>query len=106
MAGVGTVAGNNDALAQVCWLLTATRATDVPTMVIQAIKDYRIAAPNIEVTAVPEYLKKDCILFYYPDTEPLAKRIVEVSNGSVELGEIVWSYVAHCGQRCRGNLDV
>lgn len=59
----------------------------------QAIKDYRIAPPNIEATSVPDYLKKDCILFYYPDTEPLAKRIVEVSNGNVELGEIVWSYV-------------
>ncbi len=59
----------------------------------QAIKDYRIAPPNIEATAVPDYLKKDCILFYYPDTEPLAKRIVEESNGNVELGEIVWSYV-------------
>lgn len=39
---------------------------------------------------VPEYLKKDCLLFYYPDCEQLAKRIVECSDGTVELAEINW----------------
>lgn len=39
---------------------------------------------------VPEYLKRDCLLFYYPDCEQLARRIVECSEGRVELAEINW----------------
>ena len=39
---------------------------------------------------VPEYLKRDCLLFYYPDCEQLARRIVECSEGTVELAEINW----------------
>lgn len=39
---------------------------------------------------VPELVKKDCLLFYYPECEGLAMRIAEVSNGSVELAEINW----------------
>ena len=34
--------------------------------------------------------KKDCLLFYYPDCEQLARRIVECSDGKVELAEITW----------------
>lgn len=29
-------------------------------------------------------------LFYYPDCEPLARRIVEASQGQVQLGNIRW----------------
>ncbi len=39
---------------------------------------------------VPDYLKRDCLLFYYPDCEQLARRIVECSEGRVELAEINW----------------
>jgi len=35
-------------------------------------------------------LKKDCLLFYYPDCEGLAKRIAGVSGNNVELAEITW----------------
>jgi len=35
-------------------------------------------------------LKKDCLLFYYPDCEGLARRIADVSNGNVQLAEISW----------------
>ena len=35
-------------------------------------------------------MKKDCLLFYYPDCELLATRIREMSGGSVELAEITW----------------
>lgn len=53
--------------------------------------DYRIAAPNVTVDSLPNYLKKDCILFYHPETEPLARRIAELSGGRVELGDISWA---------------
>lgn len=39
---------------------------------------------------VPENLKRDCLLFYYPDCEQLARRIVACSEGKVELAEISW----------------
>ena len=39
---------------------------------------------------VPDLLKKDCLLFYYPDTEALARKIADVSAGNVELGEVSW----------------
>ena len=34
--------------------------------------DYRIAPPNVDLAAVPDFLKKDCLLFYYPDCEARA----------------------------------
>ncbi|KAK9806464.1 hypothetical protein WJX73_010486 [Symbiochloris irregularis] len=51
--------------------------------------DYRLSGPNVELQALPEYLKKDCLLFYYPETEALARQIVE-STPNVELGRINW----------------
>eukprot|EP00887_Chlorella_sp_A99_P001310 scaffold14.g1310.t1 len=56
--------------------------------------DYRIAPPNVDLSSIPDYLKKDCLLFYYPDCEALARNIVEVSAGSVELADINWKRFA------------
>ena len=58
-------------------------------------QDIRIAAPNVELQALPEYLKKECLLFYYPETEPLARQIAAKSS-NVELGNIRWRHVHHC----------
>jgi hypothetical protein len=49
---------------------------------------------NVTVDSIPTYLKKDCVLFYAPECEPLARKIAETSGGSVELGRIRWRYVA------------
>ena len=35
-------------------------------------------------------LPKDCLLFHCPDQADLAARVVDVSGGNVELGEIQW----------------
>lgn len=48
---------------------------------------------NVDVDSIPTYLKKDCILFHAPETEPLARKIAETSGGSVELGRIRWRCV-------------
>ncbi|KAL4529535.1 hypothetical protein Ndes2526B_g04343 [Nannochloris sp. 'desiccata'] len=56
--------------------------------------DFRITGPNVELNEVPETLKKDCLLFYYPECEGLARRIADVSNGNVELAEITWKRFA------------
>lgn len=54
--------------------------------------DFRITAPN--VAGSDAVLKKECLLFYYPDCEDLAKRIASVSMGNVELAEISWKRFA------------
>lgn len=50
--------------------------------------DYRIVT-NIDASAVPERLKKECILFYTQDTEPLARKIA-AQGSHVQLGNIRW----------------
>jgi len=55
--------------------------------------DFRITAPNLELGQA-ELFKKECLLFYYPDCEGLARRIADVSGGNVELAEISWKYVS------------
>lgn len=52
--------------------------------------DIRIAAPNVDLESLPEYLKKECLLFYYPDQEPLAKKVAEASS-SIQLSEVKWA---------------
>ena len=52
--------------------------------------DIRIAAPNVDLESLPEYLKKECLLFYYPDQEPLAKKIAQASS-SIQLSEVKWA---------------
>jgi len=39
-------------------------------------------------------LKKDCLLFYCPEQEELARRVSEASGGKVQLGEISWKNFA------------
>ncbi len=48
------------------------------------------AHPPLPLVQVPEDLKRDCLLFYYPDCEQLARRVAECSEGKVELAEITW----------------
>ena len=52
--------------------------------------DIRLTSPNVELGALPDYLKKDCLLFYFPETEPLARRIAQASS-KIELGQIRWA---------------
>lgn len=59
-----------------------------PRASLATIDDYRIIS-NIDASMVPEELKKDCILFYTPDTEPLARKIAKQGK-HVSLGNIRW----------------
>ena len=52
--------------------------------------DIRIAAPNVDLQDIPDYMKKDCLLFYYPEAEYLARKIAAVSD-SIQLGEVKWA---------------
>ena len=54
--------------------------------------DVRITAPNVDLESLPDYLKKECLLFYYPDQEILAKKIAQASS-SIQLSEVKWAYV-------------
>ena len=56
--------------------------------------DFRITAPNVALQDPDALMSKDCLLFYYPDCEGLAKRIASVSGGNVELAEISWKRFA------------
>lgn len=52
-------------------------------------EDYRLATPNVGFDSLLDHLKKDCLLFYYPETRALAQRICAISN-KVELAEVRW----------------
>lgn len=56
--------------------------------VTTTIDEYRIVS-NIDTSRVPEDLKKNCILFFTPDTEPLARKIA-AQGEHVVLGNIRW----------------
>jgi hypothetical protein len=56
-----------------------------------AQNDIRITAPNVALETFPEHLTKKCLLFYYPETEELARSIAQGSDGRVELGEVKWA---------------
>lgn len=51
--------------------------------------DYRITS-NVTADGLPEFKKKECVLFYTPDTEPLAQKVAAVSPHKLELGKIRW----------------
>ncbi|KAK9902149.1 hypothetical protein WJX75_006001 [Coccomyxa subellipsoidea] len=53
--------------------------------------DIRITAPNVALESFPLHLTKQCLLFYYPETEALARSVAETSQGRVELGDIKWA---------------
>ena len=59
---------------------------------ISQLDDYRVSAANIDASQIPDNMKKDCILFYSPDTETLARKIAAASS-KVELGRIRWRCV-------------
>lgn len=59
-----------------------------PRSSLTTVDDYRIVS-NIDASTVPEDLKKDCILFFTPDTEPLARKIA-AQGEHVTLGNIRW----------------
>lgn len=40
--------------------------------------------------SIPESLKKECMLFYTPETAPLARRIAAVNPSKITLGNIRW----------------
>ncbi len=52
-------------------------------------EDFRISAPNVNLTVLPDALKKDCVLFYCADAAPLAQKIA-ASSSKVTLGDISW----------------
>ncbi len=54
-------------------------------------EDIRITAPNVELESFPMQLTKECLLFYHPETEILARSVAETSQGRVELGDIKWA---------------
>ncbi len=56
---------------------------------LDTMADYREIA-NITAESIPDNMKKDCILFYTPDTEALARKIAEEAGGNVTLGDIRW----------------
>lgn len=63
------------------------------TRVKYSVEDIRITGPNVDLDSLPDYLKKDCILFYCKETEPLARKVAALSD-KVQLGEISWKCVA------------
>ena len=50
-----------------------------------------LQGPNVDLEAFPQSLQKDCLLFHYPETEALARKICAASASRVELGEIKWA---------------
>uniref|UniRef100_A0A7S0YMS6 ribose-phosphate diphosphokinase n=1 Tax=Polytomella parva TaxID=51329 RepID=A0A7S0YMS6_9CHLO len=62
-----------------------SRSSSVP----HAGENFRIVS-NVDALTIPARMKKDCVLFFSPETEDLAKEIVKNSNGNVILGKIKW----------------
>jgi len=56
--------------------------------IMSTLDVFRIIS-NIDASKVPESLKKDCILFYTPETESLARKIADQGD-HVQLGNIRW----------------
>ena len=73
--------------------LTTTTPSGKQVHVSYSRDDIRIQGPNVDLEAFPQYLQKDCLLFHYPETETLARKICDASGSKVELGEIKWACV-------------
>ena len=67
--------------------LATQRGAPYPSM--KRANDIRITSPNVDLGSLPEYLRKDCILFYCKEAEPLARKIAAISE-KVELGDVNW----------------
>lgn len=52
-------------------------------------EDFRITE-NISANQFPANLRKNCVLFYTPETEELAKKIAAVGGDNITLGKIRW----------------
>ena len=52
-------------------------------------QDVRITSPNFDMDHLPDNAKRECILFYYHETEELARQIAG-SNSHVQLASISW----------------
>ena len=52
-------------------------------------QDVRLSAPNFDMGHLPDNAKRECILFYYHETEELARQIAG-SNQHVQLASISW----------------
>ena len=57
-----------------------------------SVDDIRITGPNVDLDSMPDYLKKDCILFYCKEAAPLARKVAALSD-KVQLGEVNWKCV-------------
>jgi hypothetical protein len=66
--------------------LGVQRSTSFAT---STLEDFRIVE-NVNADDLPEALRRDCVLFYAPDTKELAEKIAECSHGAVKLGNIRW----------------
>lgn len=58
-----------------------------------SVDDIRITGPNVDLEGLPDYLKKDCILFYCKEAAPLARKVAALSD-KVQLGEVNWKNFA------------
>ena len=82
---------HNSAIGYIQQCMTAAGKSGSSRLLVSASRDdIRIAAPNVDLESLPEYLKKECLLFYYPDQEPLAKKVAEASS-SIQLSEVKWA---------------
>ncbi|GAX86147.1 hypothetical protein CEUSTIGMA_g13560.t1 [Chlamydomonas eustigma] len=60
-----------------------------PAPSLRSGEDFRVSL-NVEADQIPEYLmKKQCVLFYAPETEELAKKVA-AQNSNIELGKCRW----------------
>jgi len=55
----------------------------------KSIDEYRENS-NVQVDSVPEELRKDCVLFYCPETEALAREVAVRGGGNIQLGDVHW----------------
>jgi hypothetical protein len=72
---LGAVGAVLEAMQRVLSLLTAGSSYDASVLQLQEL---------------PDYLKKDCLLFYFPEMESLAQKIAQASS-KIELGRIRWA---------------
>lgn len=79
---VGTLQRSDNSLNNIMSAQTLTPA-------LSTGEDFRICA-NIETSHIPAALRKDCVLFYTPDTEELAQKVALQAGGAITLGRIKW----------------
>ncbi|KAG1669872.1 hypothetical protein FOA52_012461 [Chlamydomonas sp. UWO 241] len=49
---------------------------------------------NMSLAGIPPNLRKDCVLFYCPETEELARKVAALGEGNVHLGQMKWKKFA------------